>query len=189
LLRRLEGLAPKSKRVRFLFEDEARFGLMTDLRACWALLPMRPRVRQTIIRNSTDALLAVHPPSGRFHAFLCRGLDRFVMAEFLRQTKNCFRGDFCVVFCDGAGWHTAGDLKVPNEMHMEILPPYSPELNPVESVWDYMRDHDFGNRIFADLEKVEDQLSLSFRALRAAPQVMRSITLFNWIKAATLTRR
>ena len=150
---------------------------------------MRPRVRQTIVRKSTDVLLAVHPPSGRFHALLCRGLDSYVMAEFLRQTKDCFRGDYCIVICDGAGWHIAGDLKVPNEMHVELLPAYSPELNPVESVWDYIRDHDFGNRIFAGLENVEDQLGLSLRELRSTPEVMRSITLFTWIKAAILARR
>jgi hypothetical protein len=179
---------PKSQHVRLLFEDEARFGLMTDLRACWAPRPLRPRVRQTIVRKSTDALLAVEPLSGRFHALLSRGLDSYVMAEFLRQTKRYFPRDFCLMVCDGAGWHIAGDLKVPDHMRLEILPAYSPELNPVEPVWDYMRDHDFGNRTFEGLDEVEDQLCLSFRALRAAPRRMRSITLFDWIKAAILAR-
>jgi hypothetical protein len=53
----------------------------------------------------------------------------------------------------------------------------------------YIRDHDFGNRIFAGLENVEDQLGLSLRELRSTPEVMRSITLFTWIKAAILVRR
>lgn len=128
---------------------------MTDLRDCWAPLPVCPMVRQIIVRKSTDVLLAVHPPSGRFHALLCRGLDSDVMAEFLRQTKDCFHGDHRIVICNGSGRHIAGDLKVPNEMHVELLPADSPELNPVESVWDYIRDHDFGNRIFARLENVE----------------------------------
>ena len=170
--------------MRLLFEDEARFGLMTDLRACWAPVPIRPRVRQTIIRKSTDVLMAVHPPSGRFHSLLCRGLDSAVMSEFLRQTQAYFRGDFCIMICDGAGWHVAEDLRVPDAMHVEILPPYSPELNPVEPVWDYMRDHDFGNRTFASLEKVEEHLCFSLRSLRAHPWALRSLTFFSWIKQA-----
>ena len=49
---------------------------------------------------------------------------------------------------DGAGWHTAGDLRVPPNMHLLRLPAYSPELNPVEHIWDHLRENYMSNRVF-----------------------------------------
>ena len=59
---------------------------------------------------------------------------------------------------DGAGWHRANDLTVPENMRLEALPPYSPQLNPVEHIWDEIRKKWFTNEVFNSLVAVEDRL-------------------------------
>jgi transposase len=171
----------------FLFEDEARFGRISDRRAAWAPGGTRPRVAQQQERQFVDALLAVNPRDGRVNAFLHRGLNADVMSTFLALTRARFPGRYLVMLLDGAGWHIAGSLVVPPRMHLEFLPPWSPELNPVEPVWDYVREHYTANQRFASLGRVESRLCEAFVDLANDPALVRSITAFSWVKAAILT--
>jgi hypothetical protein len=82
-----------------------------------------------------------------------------------------------------------GDLVVPPSMRLHLLPPHSPELDPVEGLWDYMRDHYTGNRLFPSVDPVEDTLCSAFRDLGMMPAVVRSMTLFDWINRASLMVR
>ena len=115
-------------------------------------------------------------------------VDHDVFGAFLAETRARFPGRYCILFLDGAGPHICGDLVVPRDMHLELLPPYSPELNPVESLWDYIREHYFDNRAFPTIEGVATRLCEAFRDLDAAPHVVQSITSFTWVKAAKLTK-
>lgn len=117
---------------------------------------------------------------------LCRSCDAPVMSAFLAQVHAQFPGDFCIVVLDGAGWHIAGDLVVPPAMHLEWLPPNSPELNPVEPIWDWVRDHHTGNRAFGSLGQVQATLGKAFRNLASMPAVVRSMTLFDWFSKLSL---
>jgi transposase len=65
-------------------------------------------------------------------------------------------GKEAVVIMDGAGWHKSKDLEVPDNITIEILPPYCPELNPVERLWKYVKDHTIKNRVFNNLKDLED---------------------------------
>jgi hypothetical protein len=172
-----------------LFADEAGFGCITDVRRCWAPAPWRPRVPRQQVRKFVHALAAVSPVDGALSGLLCRSLDALVMSTFLAQIATQFIGDFCIVVLDGAGWHIAGDLVVPATMRLELLPPYSPELDPVECLWDYVRDHYTGNHTFASVDHVEDALCTGFHELGQSPSLIRSMTLFDWINPATLMVR
>ncbi len=88
---------------------------------------------------------------------------------------------------DGAGWHTAHDLRLPPSMQLLFLPPYSPELNPAEHVWDHIRENYFGNHVFTSLDAVEDRLCQAFRALAAQPEIVKSMTNFEWINTLCKT--
>ena len=66
---------------------------------------------------------------------------------------------------DGAGWHTSGLLTVPQNMRLVSLPPYAPELNPVEHIWDDLREKAFHNRVFESIDGLEDHLEKSLREL------------------------
>ena len=185
LVRRLIAGAPPHLRPCVLFEDEARFGRISTVRTCWAPPGVRPRVGHQQVREYRDGLLAVSPWEGRISALVVvGGIDHNVMAAFLTETTTRFPRRYCILFLNGAGAHISGDLVVPKGIHLELLPPYSPELNPVEPVWNYMRQHYFANRVFPTIERVGTRLSKAFRDLDANPRLVQSITGFDWIKAA-----
>ena len=83
---------------------------------------------------------------------------------------------------DGAGWHVSDDLVVPANLTLIHLPPYSPELNPVERVWAYLRDRWLSHRVLAGgYEAVVDAACAAWNALLAEPGRLRSLTNFPWL--------
>jgi transposase len=72
-----------------------------------------------------------------------------------------------VLVLDNAGWHHANDLEVPRNITLHFLPPYSPELNPVEVLWLWMREHDLSNRIYPDKQSLKDAGCKAFQSLTA----------------------
>jgi putative transposase len=93
-------------------------------------------------------------------------------------------GAFGVIVLDGAGWHqTGGRLMVPENLTLLHLPPYSPELNPVENVWQYLRQNFLSNRVFASYEAIVDACCDAWNELMASPDRIRSIAQRSWAKA------
>ena len=82
---------------------------------------------------------------------------------------------------DQAGWHRAKDLVVPNNISFIWLPPYSPQCNPVEHIWDEIREKWFANRVFNSLDAVEDNLVTALRLLETSRDKIKNITGFDWI--------
>lgn len=77
---------------------------------------------------------------------------------------------------DGAGWHTANDLKVPDNVTLVALPPYSPELNPVERVWLHLRERHLSHRLLDDCDEVVEVLCRACKA--PTPERLRSLTSY-----------
>ena len=173
--------------VRLLFQDEARFGRRSDQRRCWSPWPERPTVGQQVIREYVYGLAAVSPQDGKFSALVLPWVDAQAMSIFLAQTSADFPGEYCLMLLDGAGWHRAAALRVPPTLRLLHLPPYSPELNPVEHLWEHLRENSFGNRVFPSLRAVVDCLCQGFNHLDSQPEVVKSLTCFDWIKALHLT--
>jgi transposase len=185
LVRRLVALAPQHLRPCLLFEDEARFGRISTVRSCWAPPDMRPRVGHQQVREYCQAVLAASPTDGRISALVVnKAVDHLVMNAFLIETKARFPQRYCILFLNGAGAHIAHELAVPQDMHLELLPPYSPELNPVEPLWDYVREHYFSNRVFTTITRVQRRLCEAFRDMDTNPHLVQSIAGFDWIMAA-----
>ncbi|MCC6683413.1 MAG: transposase [Phycisphaeraceae bacterium] len=84
-----------------------------------------------------------------------------------------------VLVLDGAGWHQAKDLKVPASMTLLLLPPYSPELMPMERVWQWMRQHDLSNRVFENEAAIDRACVESWNKL--TPQRLQTITATEWL--------
>ena len=98
-------------------------------------------------------------------------------------SQKVARGAFAVVLLDGAGYHQLGcKLTVPENIALLHLPPYSPELNPVENVWQYLRQNFLSNRVFEDYEAIVDVCCKAWNALMALPERIRSITQRDWVK-------
>jgi hypothetical protein len=167
--------------MRVLFQDEGRFGRISDARTCWAPLPLRPTVGSQLVREYVYAYVAVCPADGQMSSMILPWVDARLMSIFLAQTAAQFPHEYCVMFLDGAGWHKAHELTVPANMRLLPLPPYSPELNPAEHVWEYIRENDIRNQVFDDLDEVMDTVETSLRHLHESPEVLRSMTAFPWI--------
>ena len=82
---------------------------------------------------------------------------------------------------DGAGWHQPGDrLKVPDNISVLLLPPYSPQLNPQENIWQYLRQNYLSNRVFESYEAIVDACCDAWNALIAQPDRITSIATRDW---------
>ena len=91
------------------------------------------------------------------------------------------------MFLDQASWHQAHELKIPSNIKLLPLPPYSPELNPAEHIWEHLRENFFGNEVFASLDAVAQRLFEGLRSLVLNPGITQSLTCFDWFNTLCLT--
>ena len=117
---------------------------------------------------------------------LCREMNTVRMTEFLAQVSAAHAKEFMLMVVDGASSHVSKDLVVPENMRLLRLPPYAPELNPQEHVWDELREKEFPNRVFADLNSVVAQLNAGLPRLTATEGGLRSLTAWPWIISLNL---
>ena len=75
---------------------------------------------------------------------------------FLEEMSKDLGGKEVIMVMDGAGWHKSQDLKVPTNIQIVYLPPYSPELNPVERLWQYIKSNTIKNKIYENLSVLEE---------------------------------
>ncbi len=145
---RLDEIATKhpEKKLRVYFQDEARFGQQGTVTNVWAPKGSRPRaVRQTEYEYLW-VLGAVCPETGHAEGLLSPRLNADVINIFLRQFSTTLASDeHAVMLWDGAGFHTAGAVEAPENVTLIQLPPYSPELNPMENLWHYLKSHYWSN--------------------------------------------
>ena len=179
--------APAGRQVRLMFQDEARFGRINDPRRCWAPKGFRPEVGMQIVREYTYAFGAVSPHDGTLDTLVLPVVTAEAMSIFLAEVARRHPEEFIVMVLDGAGWHRANSLIVPENMRLEALPPYSPQLNPVEHLWDEIREKWFANEVFDSLDGVEDRLVEALVALERNQDLVTSITGFDWIINCPLT--
>lgn len=90
------------------------------------------------------------------------------------------RGGHAVLLLDRAGWHTTGKLNVPGNITLIFLPSRSPELNPVENIWQYMRANWLSNRVFENYDDIIDIACEAWNKLAAKPETIKSIGLRGW---------
>ena len=102
----------------------------------------------------------------------------------LAEISRCVTpGAHAVLTLDGAGWHQiGGKLRVPKNISLLPLPSYSPELNPVENIWQFLRQNYLANRIYDTYDAVVDACRDAWNALAAAPETIRSIASRAWAK-------
>ena len=95
-------------------------------------------------------------------------------------------GAHAVLIVDGAGWHKPGGrLNIPENVSLLFLPPYSPELNPVENIWQFLRQNFLSNRVYASYEAIVDACCDAWNKLIAVPERIRSIAARDYAKTVT----
>jgi hypothetical protein len=169
-----------------MFQDEARFGRMVRIRRCWAPTPVRPVVNNGYEREFTYVYGAVSPVEGELDWMLSPKMNTEKMGEFLTQVSSAHLDEFILMIIDGASSHVAKDLMVPENIRLYRLPPYAPELNPQEHIWDELREKEFPNRVFADMASVIRQLEAGLPRLAANQECIKSISAWPWIVSLNL---
>lgn len=167
--------------VRLMFQDEARFGRMSDPRACWAPVPYRPTVGLAMVREFRYEYAAVSPWDGGLDYMTTEKMNTESMTRFLAQVCTAHPGEFIVMILDGASSHKSKELKVPENVSLVPLPPYSPELNPAEQIWNALRRNYFANRVFDSLDAVTRQAETGLANMAADKSSMKSLTGWPWI--------
>jgi len=162
-----------------MFQDEGGFGRINKPKYCWCFPGHRPSVPCHHIREYRYAYGAVEPLTGESFFLIMPSCDTACMNLFLQELSNAFPCDQIILTCDGASWHRANALEIPQNIQLLFLPPATPEMNPMEQIWKEIRKLGFRNEIFQTLEKVIIRLCETICFL--SPDVIRSITGRDWI--------
>lgn len=123
---------------------------------------------------------AVRPATGDSFALVLPRVSTAAMQAFLDDFSTTLAPDeHAAMVVDGAGWHIAHDLRIPNNVSLVLLPPYSPELNPVERVWLYLRERHLSHRLLAGYDAIVDALCNAWNAL--TPDRLTSLTRYPYL--------
>lgn len=162
-----------------MFQDEAGFGRINTPKACWCPKGQRPAVPCHHIREYVYSFGAVTPINGDHFFLVLPYCNTNCMNLFLECLSKEYPDDMILLCCDGAAWHKSGSLIVPANIELFFIPPYTPEMNPIEQIWKELRQVGFRNEVFASLEKVVDRLCQTIRGL--SNSTVHSITARQWI--------
>ena len=163
------------KPVIVFFEDEGRFGRISREMYCWVKKDMVPCVARQMIREYIYAYSALAPQTGDCYSIIAPYCNTEAMNYFLVQLANQYNHYRIVLILDKAGWHISKNLQLPDNLHLMHLPPYSPELNPVELLWREVRAKNFHNIIFNSLDEVENILSVALAHYHKKPNAVKKL--------------
>jgi len=179
--------AHPDRRLRVYFEDESRFGQQGTATNVWARRGTRPTaVRQTEYEYLW-VLGIVCPETGKAEGLLSPRLNTEVVNVFLEQfSASLPTEEHAVLVWDGAGFHTSKSLRVPQNITVLQLPAYSPELNPIENLWHYLKSHFWSNRAYADYDDLEAAAIDAWQRAVLNPDLMKTVCAAQYLKSATL---
>jgi putative transposase len=169
------------KPLLLFFQDEGRFGRINNIQRCWCPHKTRAKVGKQFVREYIYAYTAVCPENGSSFSLVIPDADTESMNIFLSEFSGEYKNNRIILAMDRAGWHRSEELKVPDNIHLLFIPSNSPELNPVEHIWDYIRENFFNNRVFKSLDTVMDKLCFALKHLYGEKEKVKSMTLFEWI--------
>src|SRR5215207_2042097 len=172
---------PKGKPIEIWFQDEARIGQKNGLVPQWARRGSRPRQPADQRYESAYLFGAICPARGTGAALAMPYADSEAMQLHLVEVSSRVRrGAHAVLLLDRAGWHTTGRLVVPKNITLVFLPSRAPELNPVENIWQYLRQNWLSNRVFETYEAIIEAACDAWRSLLAEPTTITSIGHRGW---------
>ena len=143
------------------------------------MISIRPSVPCHHIREYRYVYGAVEPRTGEGCFLVMPYCNTDCMNVFLEQLSKKYPKDKIILVCDGAVWHKSASLKIPKNIELIFIPPYTPEMNPIEQIWKEIRKRGFKNEVFQTLERVVDRLCDTISSLSA--DTVKSITGSHWI--------
>ncbi len=176
-----EGAAPE--RIEVWFQDELRAGQKGTNTRIWARRGVRPRAVRDHRYGYRYLFAASRAGDPCAVGHVCGRANTDEMNVHLEMISAKVKpGNHAVVVLDGAGWHRSRALVVPGNVSLLHLPPYSPELNPVEQVFDYLRSNFLSNRFFPTVADVQASMLDAWNAFEADLERIASITKRSWAR-------
>ena len=172
----------QGKPIEVWFQDEARVGQQGTLTYVWAERGTRPAVPRDNRHHSVWLFGAVCPARGAAAGLVLPHVSAEATGAHLAEIgTQVAPGAHAVVVLDGAGWHQQGGrLKVPVNITLLPLPPYAPELNPVENVWEDLRANRLSHKVWNSHDAILDDCCAAWSDLAASPERIRSVANRDW---------
>jgi len=180
-LAKIRNRLPADTDIELWWQDEARIGQKNKITRRWAPRGTRPRAPKDLRTKSAYIFGAICPERGIGAALVLPRCNTQAMQRHLEEiSSQVTPGAHAVLIVDQAGWHTTGKLVIPSNITLLLLPPRSPELNPVENIWQYMRDNWLSNRIFTSYETIVVLCCEAWNKLIDEPWIIMSIGTRKW---------
>ena len=161
-------------------------GQQGTLTRIWARRGTRPRAPRDRRYGWAYLFGAVCPERAVGAGLVLPYVNAEAMSLHLQEiSRSVIPGAHAVLVLDGAGWHGAAALTIPANISLLPLPSYSPELNPVENVWEYLRQNQLSLRVWPDYEAIVETCCQAWNALMAMPERIASITRREWVRPVT----
>jgi DDE superfamily endonuclease len=165
-----------------MFQDEARIGQKGRVCHRWYRKGQRPPGRADQRYTFAYLYAAVEPGTDNAFALVLPEVSTLAMQAFLdRLSATIARDEHVLLVLDQAGWHGAKDLQAPANITLEPLPPRSPELNPVERLWLYLKERFLSHRLLEDYEAVVDAACAAWQRLVSEVGRITSLCSYPWI--------
>lgn len=166
------------RKVRFVCMDESRFGLKGIRRRRITLRGVKPIGRYVWRFEYFWLYGAVEPVSGESFYWHYSHLDHECFEHYLRKLSEEYKESLLVVLLDNSGVHKVEDLEIPENVVLLFQPPYSPELNPIERVWQHLKSQ-LGWEMFEQVEALQERVGELVRSI--SPEVIKSLTGYPWL--------
>jgi hypothetical protein len=174
----------RGKPIEVWFQDEARVGQQGTLARIWARRGSRPRAPRDRRYAWTYLFGAVCPERAVGAGLVPPYANIEAMGPHLAEiSREVTPGAHAVVVLDGAGWHGTPALRTPGNLTLLPLPRHSPELSPVENVWEHLRQNYLSLRVWPDYAAIVETCCTAWNALMREPDRIASITRRDWARA------
>jgi hypothetical protein len=175
---------PEETPIEIWFQDEMRVGQKNGLVRQWARQGTRPRQPKDQRSYSAYLFGAVAPELGKGAAVVMPAANTRAVQEHLNAISRLIASSaHAIVVLDRAGWHTTDKLAVPENLSLLPLPPQAPELNPEETIGQYLRQTHLSNRVFDGCNAIVDACCNAWNRLIDQPERIRSIATRTWATA------
>jgi len=182
-LAKVKAILPKGTPIEIWFQDEARVGQKNTITRRWARRGTRPSAPKDQRTKSAYIFGAICPELGKGAGLILPFCNTDTMSLHLAEISFAVApGAHAVVLMDQAGWHMTGKLDVPHNISIVALPAKCPELNPVENIWQFMRENWLSNRVFTSYENIVELCCEAWNKLVDQPWRIMTIGRRKWTR-------
>ena len=156
------------------FQDESRFGLKTHIGRCLTARGVKPIVKYQHAFKNTYLYGSFSPINGDSFVYEIEGTTSEMFYSYISEFSKYKPEELKIIVIDNAGFHSLSKYKIPDNIKFIRIPPYSPELNPSEKIWAYIKQF-YKNKVFGNINNVKDWLA-NFIINKLTPDAILSIT-------------